>query len=72
MIESTFPLELFLLMGYDYLGNDLVGKQKHIERMNFEINLIKENKNDLKRNIYQNFAKIGIGRTAIIYAQLKK
>lgn len=67
--ESTFPLELFLLMGYDYLDDDTIGKQKHIERMRFEKNLIKFEQNNLKRNIYQHFAELGIGRTQIIYAQ---
>ena len=67
--ESTFPLEFFLLMGHDYIGNDKIGKRKHHERMKFEINLKKGNLTFLKRQIYQYFAEIGIGRTAIIYAK---
>jgi SAM-dependent methyltransferase len=70
--ESTFPLEMFLLMGNDYLGNDVIGKKKHIERMQFEKNLIESKKNDLKRNIYKHFADMGIGRSQIIYAQIQK
>lgn len=70
--ESTFPLEMFLLMGNNYLGDGVIGKKKHIERMQFEKNLIESKKNDLKRNIYKHFADIGIGRSQIIYAQIQK
>ena len=67
--ESTFPLELFLLMGHDYIGNDKIGRKKHRERMKLEINLKQGRINHLKRKIYQYFAELGIGRTAIIYAK---
>jgi len=39
--------------------------------MQMEINIKNAGGNELKRNIYQYFAKIGIGRTAIIYAKKK-
>jgi len=67
--ESTFPLEFFLLMGHDYIENDRIGKKKHYERMKLEINLKNGGLNYLKRNIYQYFAELGIGRTSIIYAK---
>jgi 2-polyprenyl-3-methyl-5-hydroxy-6-metoxy-1,4-benzoquinol methylase len=67
--ESTFPLEIFLLMGHDYIGNDKIGKKKHRERMKLEINLKNGGLNIIKRKIYQYFAELGIGRTAIIYAK---
>ena len=70
--ESTFPLEIFLLMGNNYLDDNVIGKKKHIERMQFEKNLIESKKNDLKRNIYKHFADVGIGRSQIIYAQIQK
>ena len=67
--EATFPLEFFLLMGHDYIDNSIIGKEKHNERMNFEINLFKSGYHDLKKKIYHGFAEMGIGRTAIIFAQ---
>ena len=67
--ESTFPLELFLLMGNNYLNNPNIGKEKHDERMNLEINLSQTGNNDMKKKMYQSFAEIGIGRTAIVYAK---
>jgi len=67
--ESTFPLELFLLMGQDYIKNPKIGKKIHLERIQFEKNFVKRKETELKRKIYQKLAEIGIGRTAIIYAK---
>ena len=67
--ESTFPLELFLLMGHDYIKNPKIGKKKHLERIQFEKNFENRNARKVKRTLYQKFAEIGIGRTAIIYAK---
>ena len=67
--ESTFPLELFLLMGNNYLNNSNIGKEKHNERMNLEMNLSQTGNNDIKKKMYQSFAEMGIGRTAIVFAK---
>jgi SAM-dependent methyltransferase len=67
--ESTFPLELFLLMGQDYIKNPKIGKKIHLERVQFEKNFEKRKEGQVKRKIYQNLAEVGIGRTAIIYAK---
>lgn len=67
--ESTFPLELFLLIGRDYIKNPKIGKKIHLERIQFEKNFEKRREGRVKRKIYQNLAEIGIGRTAIIYAK---
>ena len=55
-------------MGNDYIQNETIGKQIHIERMNLEINLNKGN-SELKRNFYSHFAKLSLGRTIILYAR---
>jgi len=64
---TDFPMELFLLMGDDYVGNDEVGSKCHQKRMKFELSLPDE----LRRNIYISLAKLGIGRSCIVYAKLK-
>ncbi len=46
---TDFPMELFLLMGEDYIGNDEVGSKCHQKRMQFELSLPEE----LRRNIYK-------------------
>lgn len=69
--ESTFPMEVFLLMEDDYIDNDRIGRKCHKKRMNLEINLWRGKSNELKRQIYQYLAKLNIGREIIIYGQKK-
>ena len=68
-LESTFPLELFLLFGFDYINNEQIGKKIHSMRMKFDSILYSSNNNTLKRKIYSSFANMGIGRTIIVYAK---
>ena len=67
--ESTFPIDIFLLMGDNYIGNDDLGRACHNKRMRLETLLSKDISNELKRKMYQNFAQLGIGREVIIYAK---
>ena len=67
--QSSFPLELFLLMGDDYLKSEKIGKKIHQKRINLEMNLMIDENMRIKKEIYEKFAEIGIGRTAIIYAK---
>ena len=67
--QSTFPLELFLLMGDDYLKSEKIGKNIHQKRMIMEKNLINDKNQDIKKNLYEKFAELGIGRTVILFAQ---
>jgi 2-polyprenyl-3-methyl-5-hydroxy-6-metoxy-1,4-benzoquinol methylase len=64
---SDFPMELFLLMDNDYVGNPEVGKRCHSKRVGFELSL----SGTLRRNIYQSIAKAGIGRSCIVFARAK-
>ena len=48
LITTDFPMELFLLMGEDYVGNDKVGSRCHQKRMKFELNIPDE----IRRDIY--------------------
>lgn len=45
---TDFPMELFLLMGDNYIGNDDVGSKCHQKRMKFELNIPDE----IRRDIY--------------------
>lgn len=69
--QATFPLELFLLMGSDYIYNPKIGSKIHQERMNFEQNMNNSGEGELKQRIYAKFAEIGIGRRVIIYSKKK-
>ena len=39
---TGFPMEMFLLMGDNYLGNDELGSVCHQKRMNFELGISDE------------------------------
>lgn len=67
--ESTFPIDMFLLMGDNYVGNDQLGRSCHTRRMNFERALIKGGMADLLGDIYAKFAKQGIGREVVLFAK---
>ena len=65
---SSFPLEMFLLMDIDYIKNNKKnGSKIHTFRKNFEFKFKKQEENLLK--IYENFAKINLGREVTIIAQ---
>jgi len=67
--ESTFPIEMFLLMGDNYIGNDVKGRECHSKRMSFEKKLSIAGFNEKKRKLFQSMADVGIGREIIIFAQ---
>jgi len=67
--EASFPLELFLLFGLNYLENNKIGKKIHSMRMNFESLLLSSQNNSLKRDLYSYFAEKGIGREITVYAK---
>ncbi len=60
-----FPMELFVLMGDNYIDNQNLGKECHKKRMNFELNISPT----LRKEIYDKFASIDLGRNIIIYAK---
>jgi len=64
--EATFPIDMFLLMGKNYVGNDEIGRECHHYRKTFELNLAKANSNYLKREIYCSLAKMNVGREIIL------
>lgn len=66
--EATFPIDMFLMMGQNYIGNDTVGRQCHGLRKQFDLNLLQGGGGQLKRDLYSAFAKNGIGREIVLYA----
>lgn len=69
--EATFPMELFVLMGDDYVGNSDIGKKMHKKRGQFEQALVTTGKNHVKRELYKSLAKLGLGRSIIMFARKK-
>jgi 2-polyprenyl-3-methyl-5-hydroxy-6-metoxy-1,4-benzoquinol methylase len=69
--ESSFPLEMFLLFGDNYVTNRKLGSESHKKRVAFEMNLRKFNKKLTLKNFYRALANINLGRQITIYSILK-
>jgi SAM-dependent methyltransferase len=70
--ESTFPIDMFLLMGDNYIGNVEVGRACHTKRMNFEKAMLCAGNGDILANMYSSFADQNLGREVVIYARVNK
>jgi SAM-dependent methyltransferase len=68
--EATFPIDIFLLMGENYVGNDSLGRQCHAKRKMFELNLEKAGLSWLKNKWYRSMSDIGIGREVVLVGRL--
>jgi len=66
--SATYPMELFLLSGENYVGKRSLGRKCHSKRKNLEINLLQNNP-DLFNHFYHSLAKNGLGREFIIIAR---
>ena len=66
---ASFPIEMFLLMGEDYIGNPQVGAACHARRMAFERSLIETDRIEDLKNLYRSFARASIGRTCGLLAR---
>jgi SAM-dependent methyltransferase len=70
--EATFPIDIFLLMGDNYVGNDTLGRECQKKRKTFELTMAKAGMTDLKRRLYQAFASIGVGREVLLFGKRHK
>lgn len=66
--QGDFPMELFLLMGDDYVGNPGIGHECHRRRVRFEMSI----SGSLRRGIYQALADAGIGRDCLVFGRKVK
>ena len=68
-VETSFPMDLFLLMGDNYIGNDELGRSCHAKRKAFELALARAGKSALKQEMYRSLAQLGIGRDVFVVAR---
>ena len=68
--ESTFPIDMFLLMGENYIGDDNLGRKCHEKRKIFDMILSKDK--SLDKNLRKSFSQIGIGREIVLIARKVK
>jgi len=64
--EASFPMELFLLMGDNYVADPELGPKMHEKRKRLEQMLARAGQNELRREIYRALACLGIGRIALV------
>lgn len=67
--EATFPLDVFLLMGDNYIGNDDLGRACHTKRMNFEKAMNQSGSGNVLESLYSALARQGIGREIVMFAR---
>ena len=68
---SMFPIDFFLLMGDNYVGNDEVGRASHARRKKLDIFLNEPGLRDFRKEMYELMARHGIGREMVIYGVKK-
>ena len=61
---AAFPMELFLLMGENYIDQPALGPACHARRVQFERSIPVE----LRRSLYRRFAELGLGRNCQVVA----
>lgn len=65
----TFPMEAFLLMGADYVGNDFVGRRAHGMRKALEISLARAKASSWLAEFYSWLGERGLGRECVVVAR---
>ena len=69
--ESSFPMEMFLLMGDNYLKDSSIGKRSFGKVVEMEKTL-REYHPSLVSRMYSALYKCGIGRSNIVYAKINE
>lgn len=70
--EASFPMELFLLFGDVYVGNNELGATCHKKRVQFEFLMRKHGKEEKLNQFYEALASLELGRQIMMYARPKK
>ena len=68
--QSSFPLEMFLLFGDNYIKDSKLGSICHRKRVNFEKNLRDQGKEKTLKNFYRALADLNLGRHVTIFCTL--
>jgi SAM-dependent methyltransferase len=65
---TSFPMEAFVMMGDNYVGDAGLGRACHGKRKNFDFAFEKAGLTHLRRDFYKALAGMGIGREAVVIA----
>lgn len=66
-LSTTFPIDLFLLMGDNYTAAPDLGRNCHTKRKALEFALARAGLNDLRKALYGKLIELNIGREIVIY-----
>lgn len=66
--STSFPMEAFLLMGENYVGDAALGRACHNKRKRFDLALEEAGQGAARRAFYRALAEAGIGREAALIA----
>lgn len=66
---TSFPIDIFLLMGDNYVETPAIGKECHKRRVAFEAALEKAGRQDLKKALYKALADLDLGRQIDLIAR---
>jgi SAM-dependent methyltransferase len=71
VLERTtiFPMEAFLMMGENYVGDGALGRVCHNRRKKFDMALEAAGLKETRRDLYRALARLGIGREAVVIAR---
>ncbi len=69
--NASFPIDLFLLMGDNYVGDPVLGRACHEKRMRFEQTMAGTGHEHLRRQFYRSLAALGLGREIIMIARMQ-
>lgn len=64
---SMFPIDFFLLMGDNYIGDDGLGRACHARRKRLDLLLNEPGLKAFKKEMYELMARHGVGREMIVY-----
>jgi SAM-dependent methyltransferase len=65
---SSFPLDMFLLFGDQYIGNPKLGRECHNKRVRFEQLMEKHGKAKKLKKFYDALSELNLGRSISVYA----
>ncbi len=68
-LTTDFPMEIFPLMGEDYITKPDVGRNTHLKRVSFEKYLNQAHAEEFKDSLYLSLAQLGIGRGMYVVAK---
>jgi SAM-dependent methyltransferase len=66
---TSFPMDIFLLMGVQYVDNNDLGRECHFKRVKLEMAFEKAEKETAKKRWYESMAELGIGREVILIGE---